>query len=388
MANDASTRTAREHFLKVATVRSVHVVTAFAGSAAAPLLTHQLHQNLAVHATFRDEESLGLWVSSLQAGFHLFFKREYPAILLECDIGFVLLGRLSKADPKQHASGIIRALRMSNRLADWLHDSAAQAYLANALVFRRIAIGIATDLSKFTLCDRSTGFYDRRSVRKKNALAWQVERNDNDAALLIDLVATLGAPPASPDRFDGVTESTQLPALAQQGPGAGLPEFSDRTIQDQATIVSPLHWSDDDMTPLRQQTAPSVAFTSREQQALARVGQGLFRKRVAEVEQGCRVTGLNELEHLRASHIKPWRDSNDAERLDANNGLLLSPHIDHLFDQGHLTFTPDGTALFAASLSRAVIDQWNLKRAVGVRAFNVKQGAFMEYHRKHVFRGV
>jgi hypothetical protein len=48
---------------------------------------------------------------------------------------------------------------------------------------------------------------------------------------------------------------------------------------------------------------------------------------------------VNEPRHLKASHIKPWRDATDAERLDGSNGLLLSPHIDHLFDEGYITFS-------------------------------------------------
>ena len=56
-------------------------------------------------------------------------------------------------------------------------------------------------------------------------------------------------------------------------------------------------------------------------------------------EQYCRVTGVRETRHLKAGHIKPWRDATDGERLDGANGLLLSPHIDHLFDEGYITFS-------------------------------------------------
>ena len=42
---------------------------------------------------------------------------------------------------------------------------------------------------------------------------------------------------------------------------------------------------------------------------------------------------MSDTRHLRASHIKPWRDATNAERLNGSNGLLLSPPIDHLFDQ-------------------------------------------------------
>jgi hypothetical protein len=46
----------------------------------------------------------------------------------------------------------------------------------------------------------------------------------------------------------------------------------------------------------------------------------------------CRITGVDRVEHLRASHCKPWRDSSDSERLDGENGLLLTPAIDRVLD--------------------------------------------------------
>ena len=79
--------------------------------------------------------------------------------------------------------------------------------------------------------------------------------------------------------------------------------------------------------------------TFKEQLVRARRGQGVFRSSVLLSETECRVTRVSDPKHLRASHIKPWREANNAERLDGSNGLLLSPHIDHLFDQGYISFS-------------------------------------------------
>jgi hypothetical protein len=84
--------------------------------------------------------------------------------------------------------------------------------------------------------------------------------------------------------------------------------------------------------------------TFREQIVRARRGQGVFRANVLLREESCRVTRVAEPRHLKASHIKPWRDATDAERLDGANGLLLSPHIDHLFDEGYITFSNNNTS--------------------------------------------
>jgi hypothetical protein len=64
---------------------------------------------------------------------------------------------------------------------------------------------------------------------------------------------------------------------------------------------------------------------------------------VSRIEHACRITGVNRPEHLIASHCKPWRDceSHD-ERLDGENGLLLTPTVDHLFDRGFISFENDG----------------------------------------------
>lgn len=75
---------------------------------------------------------------------------------------------------------------------------------------------------------------------------------------------------------------------------------------------------------------PALSSTQRDALVLARRGQGLFRQNVQVYEQRCRVTGVDRLEHLRASHAKPWRDSDNRERLDGEDGLLLTASIDHL----------------------------------------------------------
>ena len=76
----------------------------------------------------------------------------------------------------------------------------------------------------------------------------------------------------------------------------------------------------------------SVNETDREAIVRARVGQGLFKQRVMQIETSCRITGVSNLSHLLASHCKPWLDSTNEERLNGENGLLLTPSIDHLFD--------------------------------------------------------
>jgi 5-methylcytosine-specific restriction enzyme A len=83
--------------------------------------------------------------------------------------------------------------------------------------------------------------------------------------------------------------------------------------------------------------------TERSGLVTSRVGQGAYRKRIIHRwEYKCAVTNFNKLDILIASHIVPWSKATDHERLDINNGLLLSPTYDALFDKHLITFDKNG----------------------------------------------
>ncbi len=126
--------------------------------------------------------------------------------------------------------------------------------------------------------------------------------------------------------------------------------------------------------------------TEKRSLVLARRGQGDFRRRVQLVEKHCRVTGVSSEKLLIASHIKPWRDSENAERLSGNNGLFLSPHIDKLFDGGLISFQADGSLLVSDSLDRDVLSKWSINPNKKYGKFNQDQAFFLEYHQNSVFK--
>jgi putative restriction endonuclease len=129
----------------------------------------------------------------------------------------------------------------------------------------------------------------------------------------------------------------------------------------------------------------SIPVTEREQLVKARVGQGLYRSRVEMLEAGCRVTGVSDRRFLRASHIKPWSKSDSREKLDGNNGLLLAPHIDHLFDKGFISFTNSGELIFSRSLPNVVISAWSLSGVLQTKHFCAEQVKYLQYHRDVIF---
>lgn len=127
--------------------------------------------------------------------------------------------------------------------------------------------------------------------------------------------------------------------------------------------------------------------TERSQLVKARVGQGLFRSHVELLEPRCRVTGVADRRFLRASHIKPWALSNDFEKLDGNNGLMLAPHVDHLFDKGYISFHDDGSLLTSKLLPASVLSAWRIDGVAVHQSFSNEQAAYLLYHRSNVFLG-
>jgi predicted restriction endonuclease len=134
----------------------------------------------------------------------------------------------------------------------------------------------------------------------------------------------------------------------------------------------------DDMQRLRE--VPS----SIERDALtkARLGQGLFRHRVSELEPACRVTGLARQEFLVASHIKPWRSCDNSERLSGSNGLLLSPHVDKLFDRHWISFDGGGQLICQHEAAREALRCWGIEGANLIRPFSREQEKFLSAHRE------
>jgi putative restriction endonuclease len=118
----------------------------------------------------------------------------------------------------------------------------------------------------------------------------------------------------------------------------------------------------------------------------ARRGQGIFRANVRLVEKSCRVTGVSNKKHLRASHIKPWSKSDDKEKISGYSGLLLAPHVDHLFDQGFITFDPVGNLLVSSKLSKEVLPKWNISEELNVGIFLDQQVDFLDYHASTIFK--
>ena len=129
-----------------------------------------------------------------------------------------------------------------------------------------------------------------------------------------------------------------------------------------------------------------IQITEREQLIKSRIGQGLFRDKVINKYSSCIISGLIDERLLVASHVKPWSVSTNDERLDPENGLLLSSLFDRIFDIGLISFENSGKVIFSSSInefdkSKLGIDSeklYNIK-------LTKKLEEHLEYHRDVIF---
>lgn len=129
----------------------------------------------------------------------------------------------------------------------------------------------------------------------------------------------------------------------------------------------------------------SLPETERQSLIKARIGQGNFRQQLLDMWDGCAVTEVKLPNVLRASHIKPWRFSSNAERLNPYNGLLLLPQYDQLFDKGLISFSEDGEILTSPALEFIAPSKLGINRDDKLRSISTDHLPFLEYHRTEIF---
>ena len=134
----------------------------------------------------------------------------------------------------------------------------------------------------------------------------------------------------------------------------------------------------------------------KDYQAKIRIGQYFFRMSVLmSYGNACCVTGISNKELLVASHIKPWRVSDEkTERTNPSNGLCLNAMHDKAFDRGLITIDKNFHIINSRYLEEAVMDentrQWfdyyNGKEIVLPDKF-LPGKEFIEYHNDVIFQG-
>jgi len=121
---------------------------------------------------------------------------------------------------------------------------------------------------------------------------------------------------------------------------------------------------------------------------LQRLGQQQFREKLLNFwNNTCPLSGITQLEVLRASHIKPWAQSDNSERMNHYNGLLLSANYDALFDRGLISFDENGKILISNEINDS--DRAKLGLSLNIKLNNKyckHHDEFMKYHRSYIFK--
>ena len=134
----------------------------------------------------------------------------------------------------------------------------------------------------------------------------------------------------------------------------------------------------------------------REQMMKTRIGQYFFRISVLNsFDNKCCVTGLCKPELLVASHIKPWKVSDErTERTNPSNGLCLNSFHDKAFDRGLITITRDFRILISDAVKDVEMDagtrEWFMgysNREIHLPNKFLPGKKFIEYHNEVIFQG-
>lgn len=128
-----------------------------------------------------------------------------------------------------------------------------------------------------------------------------------------------------------------------------------------------------------------ITNTEKESIVTSRIGQGDFRKRLIQYWHGCAISRFNKYDILIASHIKPWRDATNDERLDIFNGLLLLPNYDKLFDKGYISFDLSGKIIFSKFITGDDRETLGIKKDVSLVHIDDRHKKYLKYHQENCF---
>ncbi|MET3052234.1 HNH endonuclease signature motif containing protein [Pseudomonas alkylphenolica] len=159
---------------------------------------------------------------------------------------------------------------------------------------------------------------------------------------------------------------------------AQLPADAAQYLMEQAEVIA--RYEDQF---INNGSVEKISVTTREALVKARRGQGEFRTSLMMRWEGrCALTGIRNPNLLVASHIHAWSLADNHARLDPDNGLLLSTHIDRLFDCGLISFSDNGLLITSNKLSKEECKIFGLHNLTSINALNKGNRYYLAIHRK------
>lgn len=199
-----------------------------------------------------------------------------------------------------------------------------------------------------------------------------------------------GASPYGPwllslDHF-GVANELGAVAPVSRGPGVATYTFGTLSALHAAldrVYKLAVSLPDAPLSRFQAKTAGLPRATEAERLLVQRIGQDVFREALLDYWGGrCPLTGITDRALLRASHIVPWSECSDAQRLDVHNGLLLSALWDAAFDRGLVSFADHGAVLVSPHLGKNAAETLGVAKAPAITGLHAAHRANLQAHRK------
>ena len=223
------------------------------------------------------------------------------------------------------------------------------------------AIGILVDFGK-------TSVVDERGVEYAGYY-----RFDTDTLMYLQTPLDKNMLKAAYPSFNSFSQSKQIIPLEYLGDILNLLQKTNAlSLDDDFKVISEIE---------------NTTFIGLEKEALVkvRVNQGVFRDKLLNKYSRCCLCGVSDVNLLTASHIKPWAKSESNEKLDPENGLLLCPNHDKLFDGGWISFNDDGTILISDTLRQTEKVFMNIREDMKI-TLSEKNRLYMKYHREKILK--
>ncbi|MCJ1907738.1 HNH endonuclease [Planococcus ruber] len=119
-------------------------------------------------------------------------------------------------------------------------------------------------------------------------------------------------------------------------------------------------------------------------EVVLRRGQRMFKNKLLQQSQKCAMCNMKDTRFLIASHIKPWRLCSNKERMDTNNGFLLCPNHDKVFDNGYISFTSEGKILISSKISKETQKLLSIDKNINIAVAPAVE-KYLKWHREYYF---
>ncbi len=109
----------------------------------------------------------------------------------------------------------------------------------------------------------------------------------------------------------------------------------------------------------------------------------IVKLRKLQEKEECEISGISNKEMLDVFFIKPWIDSDNNEKIDVNNVILLNTFHGFLFEKGLISFHPlTGEMKFSKIVPEVVVQRWKNSKI----EINEKRIQYLKYNNNFIFR--